>query len=110
VLRYAPHGGEDRWSEATMRLRREMIQYLAQAIARDLHDKGCVQGLGEREKVEELLREVITEDLQVEDRLNDEVKTLLRAFSNEFTRGEADYHRMFTMVKRKLARERGLIL
>jgi uncharacterized protein len=93
-----------------MRLRREMIQYLAQAIARDLSDKGCIQILGEREKVEELVREVVTEDLQVEDRLNDEVKALLRAFSDEFTRGEADYHRMFTMVKRKLVQERGLIL
>jgi uncharacterized protein len=90
-------------------LRREMIQYLAQAIARDLHEKGCIQVLGEREHVEALVREVITEDLQVEDRLNEEVKTLLRAFNNEFTRGEADYHKMFTMVKRKLAQERGLI-
>ena len=26
-----------------MRLRREIIQYLAQAVARDLSDKGCVQ-------------------------------------------------------------------
>jgi hypothetical protein len=93
-----------------MRLRREMIQYLAQAIARDLSDRGCIQVLGDREKVEELLREVVTEDLQVEDRLNDEVKALLRAFSDEFTRGEADYHRMFTMVKRKLVQERGIIL
>jgi uncharacterized protein len=93
-----------------MRLRREMIQYLAQAIARDLCDKRCIQLLGDREKVAELMREVITEDLQVEDRLNDEVKELLRAFSNEFSRGEADYHKMFTMVKRKLVQERGLIL
>jgi hypothetical protein len=93
-----------------MRLRREIIQYLVQAVARDLSDKGCVQILVDREKVEDLLREVITDDLQVEDRLNDEVKTLLRAFSDEFNRGEADYHKMFTMVKRKLAQERGLIL
>lgn len=93
-----------------MRLRREMVQYLAQAIARDLSTKGCIQMLGEREKVEELVREVITEDLQVEDRLNDEVKELLRAFSNEINKGEADYHKMFTMVKRKLVQERGLIL
>ena len=93
-----------------MRLRREIIQYLAQAVTRDLGDKGCIQILGDVEKVEALLREVITDDLQVEDRLNDEVKTLLRAFSNEFTRGEADYHKMFTMVKRKLVQERGLIL
>jgi hypothetical protein len=93
-----------------MRLRREMIQYLAQAMARDLSDKGCIQVQADREKVEELLREVINEDLQVEDRLNNEVKALLRAFSDEFTRGEADYQRMFTMVKRKLVQERGLIL
>jgi hypothetical protein len=93
-----------------MRLRREMIQYLAQAIARDLSAKGGIQMLGDREKVEEVVREVITEDLQVEDRLNDEVKELLRAFSSEFNKGEADYHKMFTMVKRKLVQERGLIL
>lgn len=93
-----------------MRLRREMIQYLAQAIVRDLTDKGNIQILAGRDKVEELVREVITEDLQVEDRLNDEVKALLQAFSNEFSRGEADYQKMFTMVKRRLVQERGLIL
>jgi hypothetical protein len=98
------------WSDATMRLRREMIQYLAQVIVRDLSAKGCIQILAEREKVEERVREIITEDLQVEDRLNDEVKALLSAFSNEFSRGEADYHKMFTMVKRRLVQERGLIL
>jgi hypothetical protein len=93
-----------------MRLRREMIQYLAQAIVRDLRATECIQMLGDREKVEVSIREVITEDLQVEDRLNDEVKELLRAFSSEFNKGEADYQKMFTMVKRKLVQERGLIL
>jgi uncharacterized protein len=102
--------GECLGSDATMRLRREMIQYLAQAVARDLSAKGHIQILGDREKVEELVRDIITEDLQVEDRLNDEVKDLLRAFSKEFSRGEADYHTMFAMVKRKLVQERGLIL
>jgi len=98
------------WSDALMRLRREMIQYLARVVARDLSEKGYIQILKDREKVEELVRDAIIEDLQVEDRLNDEVKDLLRAFSNEFSRGEADYHKMFTMVKRKLVQERGLIL
>jgi uncharacterized protein len=93
-----------------MRLRREMIQYLAKVIVRDLSDAGYIRVPAEREKVEDLVREVITEDLQVEDRLNDEVKALLRAFSNEFSRGEADYHKMFTMLKRRLVQERGLIL
>ena len=93
-----------------MRLRREMIQHLAQALARDLVEKGCVESLGGREKLEGRIREVIAEELQVEDRLNEEVKELLRAYSSEFARGEADYHRMFSMVKRKLVQERGIIL
>jgi len=93
-----------------MRLRREIIHYIAQAIARDLTEKAFVEVLEGQGKLEELIRGVITEELHVEDRLNDEVKELLRAFSNEFSKGEADYHKMFSMVKRKLAQERGLIL
>jgi hypothetical protein len=93
-----------------MRLRREMIQYLAQAIARDLLEKGFVEISENRDTLVDLIREVITEELQVEERLNDEVKELLRAYSSEFSRGEADYHKMFAMVKRRLVQERGLIL
>jgi len=93
-----------------MRLRREMVHYLAQAIVRDLIDKGFMDTLAERTRAAELVRDVITEELQIEDRLNDEVKDLLRAYSNEFSRGEADYNKMFVMVKRKLVQDRGLIL
>ena len=53
---------------------------------------------------------LITADLMVEDRLNEEVKELLRAHTAEIERGNIDYARMFTMVKRKLVQERGLIL
>jgi len=87
-----------------------MIQYLAQAVARDLVEKRCVDVLESRDKLEEQVRATITAELQVEDRLNEEVKQLLRAYSHEFAKGEADYHKMFSMVKRKLAQERGLIL
>lgn len=93
-----------------MRLRREMVQYLAQAITRDLFEKKCLESLEGREKVEERVREVITEELQVEDRLNEQVKELLRAHSGELARGEADYFKMFALVKRKLAQDRGIIL
>ena len=93
-----------------MRLRRGMVHYLAQAIVRDLIEKGFMHTQAERTRAEELVRDVITEELQIEDRLNDEVKELLRAYSNEFSRGEADYNKMFVMVKRKLVQDRGLIL
>jgi hypothetical protein len=94
----------------TMRLRREMIQHLARAIARDLLDKGFVELIESRDKLEAQVRAVILDEMQVEDRLNNEVKQLLQAYSREFSRGAADYDKMFVMVKRKLAQERGLIL
>jgi uncharacterized protein len=102
--------GEFSEGEKRMRLRREIIHFLAQAIARDLTEQVFVEMLEGRDNLEELIRTVITQELQVEDRLNDEVKELLRAFSSEFSKGEADYHKMFSMVKRKLAQDRGLIL
>ncbi len=93
-----------------MRIRREMLQHLAQAITRDLVEKGCIKSEGPREEIEERIRGVIAEELQVEDRLNDEVKELLRAHGAELSRSEVDYYKMFAMVKRKLAQERGIVL
>ena len=57
-----------------------------------------------------IISEIITEDLMVEDHLNDEVKTLLEARTQEYEREMMDFGRVFQMVKSKLARERGLIL
>jgi uncharacterized protein len=52
----------------------------------------------------------ITEELSVEDRLNTEVRTLMKQYDAEIERGGVDYQKMFTMIKTKLVRERGLIL
>ncbi len=62
------------------------------------------------EILEAIISEIITEDLLVEDRLNDEVKTLLEARTKDYEREMMDFGRVFQMVKSKLARERGLIL
>ena len=42
--------------------------------------------------------------------LNAEVRQLLKTYEQDIERGPVDYQRMFTMVKSKLARERGIIL
>jgi hypothetical protein len=51
-----------------------------------------------------------TEDLLVEDRLNDEVREILRTHSDEMTRRGVQYHDMFKMIKAELVRKRKLIL
>ena len=93
-----------------MRLRRKMIVYIAQTITDNLLEKGLLTLTTSADALAAECRRLITEDLLVEDRLNDEVKEILNAHTNEIDRGNIDYSRMFNMVKRQLIRERGLIL
>ena len=66
--------------------------------------------VGDRKAFVEQIDHAIIEELSVEDRLNAEVRQLLNAYEQDIERGHVDYQRMFTMVKSKLARERGIIL
>jgi hypothetical protein len=93
-----------------MRLRKKLIDYVAQTVATSLLDKELLTLDGSAEMLTAEIRRLITEDLLVEDRLNEEVKDILRAHTSEIDRGNIDYARMFAMVKKQLVKERGLIL
>jgi hypothetical protein len=93
-----------------MRLRKKLIDYVAQTVAMSLLDKELLTLDGSAEALTAEIRRLITEDLLVEDRLNEEVKNILRAHTSEIDRGNIDYARMFAMVKKQLVKERGLIL
>ena len=93
-----------------MRLRRKMIEYIAKTVTDHLLEEEMLGLEGSTDDLTDQIRRIITEDLMVEDRLNEEVKELLNAHQSEIDRGDVDYSRMFAMVKRQLVRERGLIL
>jgi hypothetical protein len=93
-----------------MRLRKKLIDYVAQTVTASLLDKELLTLDGSEETLTAEIRRLITEDLMVEDRLNEEVKDILRAHTSEIDRGNIDYARMFAMVKKQLVKERGLIL
>ena len=76
----------------------------------NLLDKDMIIWEERPEKLEAIINAIITEDLMVEDRLNEEVKTLLESRTKDYERNMMDYGRVFQLVKSKLARERGLIL
>jgi hypothetical protein len=46
----------------------------------------------------------------VEDQLNDEVREILASHAEEMRRTNVEYREMFKMIKKKLARERKIIL
>lgn len=93
-----------------MRITKELTELLAKKIVRSLIDKDLIIWEESPEKLQAVINEIITEDLMVEDRLNEEVKTLLESKTQEYERDMMDYGRVFQMVKSKLVRERGLIL
>ena len=93
-----------------MRLSKERVSHIAESLATRLQEEGLVAIVRDRKVFVEQLDHAIIEELSVEDRLNAEVRQLLNAYEQDIERGHVDYHKMFTMVKSKLARERGIIL
>jgi hypothetical protein len=61
-------------------------------------------------RVVEAIGRVITDELMVEDKLNEEVREVLIQHASEMERSNITYTEMFKMVKKKLAREKGIIL
>ena len=92
-----------------MRLRKRQIESIVENIAEDLTREGSIK-CQDIEYLRALIRKEITEDLMVEDRLNEEVRQILDEHSSQIRQGSIEYHKMFRLVKEKLARERKIIL
>jgi hypothetical protein len=93
-----------------MRLPKEMIKHMADAIAANLESKGLAEYEVPRSMISEKIVDVITADMLAEDKLNEEVKKLLSAHEAEIARGQMDYRKVFEMTKQKLAKEKGIVL
>jgi hypothetical protein len=93
-----------------MRLSKERVRRMAESLAGRLHADGHIELVGERKGLIEVLDQAITYELSAEDRLNAEVRQLLKAYDHQISQGQVDYQKMFQMVKQKLVRERGIIL
>ena len=93
-----------------MRLSKDRIGHMAEALSSRLLEQEYLELLGPRTSLVEKLTHVMTDELSVEDRLNAEVRHLMKAYEAEIERGGVDYQKMFTMIKSKLVKERGLIL
>ena len=93
-----------------MRITKELTELLTKRIVKSLIDQDLIVWEETPEKLQAVINAIITEDLMVEDMLNEEVKTLLESKTQEYERDMMDYGRVFQMVKSKLVRERGLIL
>jgi hypothetical protein len=83
---------------------------MAESIAAHLQQDGQLEMTGDRKAFVDSLEQAITGELAIEDQVNAEVRQLLKAYEKQIEQGQVDYQRMFTMIKTKLVRERGIIL
>ena len=93
-----------------MRLTKERISSLSKSILDRLLKENLLEIHLPHEELVRKIDQVMTEELMVEDRLNDEVQEILKSYQTEIDKGNVDYHKMFLMIKNKLVKERGLIL
>ena len=92
-----------------MLLARDYVTYMSREVVKRL----VAQEMVETQKADELtqlVRQAMAEELGVEDRLNEEARTILNQYAEEMRRTGASYQEMFKKVKNQLARERKLIL
>ncbi len=93
-----------------MRISKERVAQLADVLLTRLQGEGYLELVGDRKAAVMALDQAITQELMVEDRLNAEVRELMKAYEAEIEKGRVDYQKMFTMIKSKLAKDRGLVL
>ena len=85
------------------------MQLLSRKIVEELIKREMIEipdGLDLAEQV----FQVMDAEVNLEDRINDEVRLLLNQYQDQMRQSGASYQEMFKLIKNKLVRERKLVL
>lgn len=92
-----------------MLLSRDYVGYMAKEIVKRLVAGKMIE-TKHVENLTQQVRQVMAEEVTIEDRINEEVREILSKYSEEMRRTGVSYQEMYKKVKGQLARERKLIL
>jgi len=90
-----------------MLLSREFISYLSRQLVKRMTPQ--IIETTDPNAATEMINHVIEDELQVEDRLNDEVRELLSQYSDYMRREGVSYQEMFRLIKNTLISQRKVI-
>jgi hypothetical protein len=93
-----------------MRFPKTWVPLLAKRIIDNILSKNLAKTTIPRQKLLAETEEILLNELTLEDRLNDEVREILKTHSAEIEKGQLDYRKLFDLTKHKLVRERNLVL
>jgi hypothetical protein len=92
-----------------MGLRKEFVRLLSTKLVDELIEQDMIEVPDGLELSEEIFQVMDTE-VNLEDRLNDEVRAVLNQYQDQMRQSGASYQEMFKLIKNKLVRERKLVL
>jgi hypothetical protein len=87
----------------------ELAGRMAEAVVRRLTTRKLVE-VRDESRALDVIRRILSENLHAEQKLEADARALLMDHAKEIRDSASDYKRIFTLVKGKLARERGFIL
>jgi hypothetical protein len=90
-----------------MLIAREFVAYIARQLVKKLSP--TYLETAEPQAAAEVISTVITEELEVEDRLNDEVRDILSQYADYMRRENVSYQEMFRRIKNTLISQRKVI-
>ena len=93
-----------------MRIPKTWVPLLTKKLIDNITSKGLVKPTVSPEKLLTETEEIITKELTIEDRLNEEVREILKGHASVIEKGRMDYRRLFELTKQKLVKERNLVL
>jgi len=92
-----------------MLLSKEYVGYLAREVTKKMIAAELIE-TKEAAKVTERVHAAMLEEFTLEDRINDEVRVILEAYSEEMRKSGANYQEMFRKVKSELVRKYKAVL
>ena len=93
-----------------MRLKQQDIELIIHKILETWQNEESVEMHLSQHETAKYLSHDFSKELSIEDDLNQEVEKMLEQFSSQFDSGELNRTKMFAMVKKQLAKEKGIIL
>jgi hypothetical protein len=92
-----------------MRLNKNQIEHMAFIIIRNLLKEEKIIS-DNKNKLNDSLMNLITDEFQKEDHLDQEVREILSKHMEKIRSENIEYQTMFRMIKTKLAKERNIVL
>ena len=92
-----------------MARRDQLADRMAEAVVKRLVVRKLAD-VRDESRAREVVRRILAEDLLAEEKLDADARALLLDHAKEIRDSTSDYRRLFTLVRAKLAKERGFTL